>query len=104
MSRLEQLLRFAEEEPGDPFNIYAVAIEYLKLNDEKATDFFETLLREHPSYVPTYYTFGKLMQERKDFERARLLFQQGIAMSGQDQKAKAELSNALSEVEFEMED
>jgi hypothetical protein len=105
MTRLEQLLRFAEEEPNDPFNIYAVAIEYLKLDSEKAVPFFETLLKNHAAYVPTYYTFGKLLQQQKKFELSRSVFQNGIekAAASHDNKAVQELKNALSELEFEME-
>jgi tetratricopeptide (TPR) repeat protein len=105
MTRLEQLLRFAKEEPDDPFNIYAVAIEYLKLDSEKAIPFFETLLKNHAAYVPTYYTFGKLLQQQKKYQLSRTIFENGIerATTSQDNKAVQELRNALSELEFEME-
>ena len=104
MSRLEQLLRFVKEEPGDPFNLYAVAMEYLKLDSEKAVPFFESLVKDHPHYLPTYYTFGKLMQQRKDFDVARSLLEKGIeiANSSRDVKAAGELRNALAELEFEL--
>jgi hypothetical protein len=106
MSRLEQLLRFLEEEPNDPFNIYAVAIEYLRLDSGKAVPFFETLVAKHPFYIPTYYTFGKLLQQQKTFPRAREIFNCGIekARAAKDVKALGELQNALSELEFEIED
>ena len=106
MTRLEQLLRFAQEEPNDPFNVYAVAIEYLKLDSAKALPFFETLVKDHPDYLPTYYTFGKLLQQEKDFFRAKELFEKGIEQgtASQNMKAVGELKNALSELAFEMED
>ena len=105
MSRLEQLLRFVEEDPSDPFNTYAVAVEYLKLDSEKAAVFFETLLREHPFYVPTYYTYGKLLQGDGTHQRAKDVFEKGVsvALKAGDQKAIGELQNALSELAFEME-
>jgi uncharacterized protein HemY len=105
MTRLEQLLEYARQQPDDPFNLYAVAIEYLKLDSSKAMEFFETLAKDHPSYVPTYYTFGKLLQQEKDFSRARETFTTGMAKAGEakDLKALGELKNALSELEFEME-
>lgn len=106
MSRLEQLLRFAQEEPMDPFNIYAVAIEYLKLDSAKALPFLETLVKNHPDYLPTYYTFGKMLQQEKDFSRAKELFEKGIEKGtvSKDVKAVGELRNALSELAFEMEE
>lgn len=106
MTRLEQLLRFAQDEPNDPFNIYAVAIEYLKLDSTKALPFFETLVKDHPDYLPTYYTFGKMLQQEKDFTRAKLLFEKGIeqGVASKNTKAVGELKNALTELAFEMED
>jgi uncharacterized protein HemY len=105
MSRLDQLLEFARQQPDDPFNIYAVGIEYLKLDSSKAIQFFQTLVKDHPAYVPTYYTFGKLLQQEKDFIRAKEIFTTGIVKAGEvkDMKAVGELKNALSELEFEME-
>jgi tetratricopeptide (TPR) repeat protein len=105
MSRLEQLLRFVEEDPGDPFNIYAVAIEYLKLDASKAIPFFSALLKDHPGYVPTYYTYGKLLQQTKEYGEAKKIFETGIekARAKNDLKAVGELRNALSELAFDME-
>jgi tetratricopeptide (TPR) repeat protein len=105
MSRLEQLLQFVKEEPEDPFNIYAVAMEYLKLESEKAIPFLEKLVNQHAGYVPTYYTYAKLLQARKNYVRAKQLFETGIAVAtnANDAKAIAELRNALSELEFDME-
>ena len=106
MSRLEQLLRFIEEDPTDPFNIYAVAMEYLKLDSSKATPFFEKLLEKFPTYTPTYYTFGKLLQSEGHFAKAKMVFESGIELTTrkQETKALAELRNALSELEFEMDE
>ena len=106
MSRLAQLLRFVEDEPHDPFNLYALALEYLKLNDDKATQYFEILVTQHERYVPTYYTFGKLQQANKAYTRAKELFLKGIeeAMKVDDKKTTQELRNALSELEFEMDE
>jgi uncharacterized protein HemY len=105
MSRLEQLLQFVKEEPEDPFNIYAVAMEYLKLDSEKAIPFLEKLVNQHAAYVPTYYTYAKLLHSRKSYPKAKQLFEAGIAIAtkANDTKAVAELRNALSELEFEME-
>ncbi len=106
MSRLEQLLRYAREEPNDPFNLYAVALEYLKLDSLKAAEFFETLLKDHPNYVATYYTYGKLLHGENHFSRAREIFESGIIRATEkgDAKAIGELKNALSELDFDMEE
>ena len=38
--RLEQLRNFYEEEPNDPFNVYALATELLKFDLQAATKCF----------------------------------------------------------------
>jgi tetratricopeptide (TPR) repeat protein len=106
VSRLQQLLKFVEEEPHDPFNIYAVALEYVKLDSDKALVYFENLVAEHPDYVASYYTFGKLLQIKNQLEKAKQVFQKGIekADANNDQKALRELKNALTEIEFDLDE
>ena len=103
MSRLQQLLTFLAEEPGDPFNIYAVALEYLKTDPSKAMEFFQLLLKDHPDYVPVYYHAGKLLQDLNDIPGAIRLFEEGIRRSAeqQDYKALRELRNALNEAQLD---
>lgn len=103
MSRLQQLLTFLAEDPRDPFNIYAVALEFQKTDPAKAMEFFEILLKDHPDYIPAYYHTGKLLQELNQVPRAILVYQEGIRRSGEqhDHKALRELRNALMEAELE---
>ena len=81
MDRLKQLIQFSEEEPDDPFNLYALALEYLKSNSFEANRIFEKLTITHPGYLPTYYPYAQSMVESKDFERAERIFQKGIEMA-----------------------
>ena len=54
-TRLDQLNEFLKETPEDPFLKYAIAAEYLKLNDEQeARRRFEQLIDSNPDYVGTY--------------------------------------------------
>jgi tetratricopeptide (TPR) repeat protein len=69
LSRLEKLLEFLQNEPEDEFLQYALATEYLRLNNtEKALQYYEQLVKNHPDYVGTYYHLGKLYEalSRKD--------------------------------------
>jgi tetratricopeptide (TPR) repeat protein len=62
-SRLEKLLEFIKNEPEDEFLKYALATEYLRLNDTtKALEYYEDLVSKHPGYVGTYYHLGKLYE------------------------------------------
>lgn len=68
-SRLEKLLAFIQNEPNDEFLKYALATEYLRLNEtEKALSYYEDLVNNHPNYTGTYYHLGKLYEAlgRKD--------------------------------------
>ena len=48
ISRLQKLLEFLENEPNDPFLKYALATEYLRLNEtEKALTYYEGLIKNH---------------------------------------------------------
>ena len=52
---LSQLQQFYKEEPTDPFNIYALATEYLKTDLIQSKLLFEELLNNHSAYIATYY-------------------------------------------------
>jgi tetratricopeptide (TPR) repeat protein len=62
-NRLEKLLEFIKNEPEDPFLKYALATEYLRLNEtDKALAFYEDLIKNHAGYTGTYYHLGKLYE------------------------------------------
>ncbi len=99
MDRLTQLKQFAFEEPDDPFNLYALALEFLKNDPAEASQLFETLTRRHPHYLPTYYPYAHLLIERKEPTKAEQVFQQGIetARMQQDYKTLKELQAAYTD-------
>ena len=62
-SRLEKLLEFIKAEPDDPFLKYALATEYLRLDQtDTALAYYEDLVNKHPNYIGTYYHLGKLYE------------------------------------------
>ncbi len=103
MSRLEQLLQFLTEDPNDPFNLYALALEYQKHDTKKACQLFDLLLTDHKDYVPTYYQAGKLFQEIGEREKSLQIFESGIeiARSKKDFKTLRELQAAQNELLFD---
>jgi len=102
-SRLALLEQFYKEEPNDPFNIYALALEYLKTEPGKARDLFLRLLSHHETYLPTYYHAALLFQEMMDKELATQTYEKGISLARKlgDHKAERELKSALDEMNFE---
>ena len=91
-----------KEEPNDPFNAYALALEYLKHDAKKSYELFENLLITHPNYLPTYYPFAQLLSERQD-PRAEFIYKQGIDTAKRlgDSKTFRELSSAYNDWLFE---
>ncbi|MEJ1239922.1 tetratricopeptide repeat protein [Chryseolinea sp. T2] len=93
---IEQLERFVQEDPDDPFNLYALALEYLKTDTTKAQSLFEQLTDRHKDYVPTYYQLGQLYAEQGRTEEAIQTFERGVvaARNAGDNKALREMEGA----------
>ena len=68
--RIKQLEKFYEEDPRDPFNSYALALEYLHSDPSRSRSLFETLLQNHKDYLPTYYHAARLYQDLGEKEKA----------------------------------
>jgi len=100
MNRVEQLHQFLQEEPNDPFNIYALALEYQKTDIAKAKELFDRVLHEHETYVPVYYHAGNLYLELEMPDRAMLIFEKGIieAKKQNELKAMRELQSVYNEL------
>ena len=100
MDRLALLHQFLEEEPGDPFNRYALALEYEKHDVQKARALYAELLKDHANYLPTYYHAGKLLASVGATIEATEVFARGMALarSTNETKALRELQNAYNEM------
>ncbi len=86
---LEKLLVFYQEDPHDPFNLYALALEYQKHDARKAAGFFERLLGEFPAYLPTYYHAAQFFIALNEYSKARATFEKGIQIAAEPHNAKA---------------
>jgi len=103
--RLKILFQYLEEEPNEPFNIYAMAMEYINNDVQKAKFYLDRLLTEHPDYVPTYYHAAVVYVDLEDFTNAESIYQLGIEKAHQQQSIKAfdELKRAYQMFLDEME-
>jgi tetratricopeptide (TPR) repeat protein len=101
--RIKQLEQFYEEDPSDPFNSYALALEYMKTEPEQARRLFEILLASHASYLPVYYQAARFYLAYGDKEKAIAIYENGIALARKlnDTKAQRELQSAYDEMMFE---
>lgn len=94
INRLERLLEFLKNEPNDPFLKYALATEYLRLdNPQMALRFYEDLIINHEDYVGTYYHLGKLYEHLGRSQDAVNIYEKGILIAKKikDQHALNEL-------------
>lgn len=101
--RIKHLLSYLEEDPKDPFNWYAVALEYRQSAPEKTLFYFKKLLADFPGYLPTYYHAAAMLADTGEREAAEATYQKGIelARSQQDHNALREIQNAYNEFLFE---
>ena len=98
-SRIEHLLKILQEEPDDSFSLYALALEYSNLDEQKALFYFEKLLTEQEDYVPAYYHAAKLYAELDERERANEIYKKGLEISQKmsDLHASNELEKAYKQ-------
>uniref|UniRef100_UPI00404A75AC tetratricopeptide repeat protein n=1 Tax=Fulvivirga sp. TaxID=1931237 RepID=UPI00404A75AC len=101
-NRLEQLLKYLEEDTNDPFTLYAIAMEYIKTDPGTSRDYFEKLLDTHPNYLATYYQVGHLYEALGEDDLAIKAYNKGIlvAQDQGNQTTLRELKNALDDLEF----
>ncbi|GAB3182015.1 tetratricopeptide repeat protein [Telluribacter humicola] len=85
---LKNLLEFYNEDPHDPFNIYALALEYKKSDIGKSEALFRKLLAEHPDYLPAYYHAAQLFAESGKSEEAHATYKTGIKLAQQQANTK----------------
>jgi Tfp pilus assembly protein PilF len=82
MDRIAQLKAFLEKTPDDSFVQHALALEYIKRNDDAAAKgLFETLLRANEDYIGSYYHLAKLLERNGEREQAVAVYEKGLAKS-----------------------
>lgn len=104
VNRLEKLLEFLKNEPDDEFLLYALATEYLRLNQtDMALSYYEKLVTEHAAYVGTYYHLGKLYEALKRRDDALKTYENGMkaAREARDNHALSELQSVYNELNDE---
>ena len=101
-SRLEALRKFLEDDPSDTFTRYAIALEYISMNNStQAVASFEELLKDDPAYVPAYHQLGLLHLRLGRAEEGRAVLSRGVvvARTAGDTHAQLEMQEAIEESE-----
>lgn len=103
--RLAQLLELMKTDPDSPFLLFAVAKEYEGIGDnEKALEYYSSLLEREPEYTGTYYHYAGLLMKNERYEEGYSVYDQGIEICRKlnDLHALAELQNAKLNWELEL--
>jgi Tfp pilus assembly protein PilF len=103
MDRIAQIKQFLVATPNDSFLKHALALEYIKLNDDvTARQLFEDLLAHEPGYVGSYYHLGKLLERAGDNAAAISTYEKGMAMAkaGNERHAYNELQSAYEDLVY----
>ncbi|UII25212.1 tetratricopeptide repeat protein [Fulvivirga maritima] len=101
--RINQLLKFLKEDPNDPFTLYALATEYRNSDIQKALEYYDILLSQHPDYLPTYYHAANLFIDLEEHDRAESTFEKGIELAKAQNNSLLlrELQNAYNNFLFD---
>jgi predicted Zn-dependent protease len=102
VSRIDALKGFLDEDPADSFSRYALAMEHVKAGDlASAIREFETVVRNDPDYVATYYQLAKAHERAGRAGDASTAYRKGIAVATRlnDNHAREELTAALELLE-----
>lgn len=98
MNRIEQLEKFIESQPDEPFPRYALALEKKARGDQAgAAADLEALLGRKPDYLAAYLMLGLLQQALGEGVKARQTLQAGqqVARTKGDTHTLSELTSAL---------
>ena|SRR5688572_10956248 len=100
--RIKQLEKFIVDDPADPFNHYALALEYSNTDEQKAIFIFQHLIASASDYLPAYYQLAKLYERTGQKDNAIKTFNAGISIAKmqKDIKTLRELSSALDELQM----
>ena len=97
-ARLESLKLMVEQNPGDTFLRYGLAMEYRNAGDlERAAGEFRALLAANSEYAPAYYQGGQTLERLGLLEEAREMYREGVEVTTRkgDQHARSEMRAAL---------
>lgn len=103
MDRIEKLREFLKVNSADSFVQHALALEYIKLgNDKEGQKLFEAILERDPAYVGTYYHLARLLERNGDEQAAIKVYERGMeeAKKAGDNHTYGELRGAYEELTF----
>jgi tetratricopeptide (TPR) repeat protein len=100
-SRLEMLTQFLEQNPGDAFARYGLAMEYSNTGQtEQALAEFNKLLELHPDYTNGYFMAAQALERAGRTAEAKSMLEKGVEAARRtgNQHALSEMTGMLEEL------
>jgi tetratricopeptide (TPR) repeat protein len=100
-SRLEMLAQFLEQNPGDAFARYGLAMEYSKAGQtEQALAEFKKLLALHPDYTNGYFMAAQTLERNGRTTEAKKMLESGVEAAKRtgNNHALSEMAGMLDEL------
>ena len=87
MNRIEKLKEFLGQNEKDDFIKHALALEYIKADDDAAAEkLFVDILKNNPAYTGSYYHLAKLYERNGKEQAAIKTYQDGMAATKENDK------------------
>lgn len=103
MNRIGIIQQMLTENPKDVFLHYALAMEFMSVEDNSAAvEQLEWIRSAQSDYLPLYYQLAHLYEAAGDNAKAIEIYEIGIeiAENQKDHKTRGELRSALEELSF----
>src|SRR6478736_4217691 len=100
-SRLEMLTQFLEQNPGDAFARYGLAMEYSNAGQtEQALAEFRKLLELHPDYTNGYFMAAQALERSGRTAEAKKMLENGVEAARRtgNKHALLEMAGMLEEL------
>jgi tetratricopeptide (TPR) repeat protein len=100
-SRLEMLTQFLEQNPGDAFARYGLAMEYSNAGQtEQALAEFNKLLELHPDYTNGYFMAAQALERSGRTAEAKSMLEKGVEAARRtgNKHALSEMTGMLEEL------
>ena len=98
-NRLEILKQMLEQDPGNTFARYGLAMEFAKSGDfSQAVAEFKNLLANDENYSAAYFHGGQAFEKLGKLDEARAMYEKGIEVTTRkgDSHTRSEIEGALS--------
>lgn len=101
--RLSLLASFLKDDPNDPFNWYAMAMEFKTIDQLKAKAHLDHLIIHFPDYLPTYFQLAELLIDKSEHKEAIQILEKGIDLAKHQKnlKTQQELQSVLTNLLFD---